>query len=167
VQKCPKLTFAYPALAKHFPRARFALIVRNPYDTIRSFLFRRGLPGDAARIERPLALLPEKLEGHYIDRLAHRWNLAVEVALDHPENVTKIHYEDFREDKIGEIARLADSLGLTAQHDITRWLDIDYKPRSHSGTTVEQFFDAENFARISTICGENMVRMGYPARAIS
>ncbi|NRD89387.1 hypothetical protein C8024_07895 [Sphingopyxis sp. BSNA05] len=139
LQKCPKLTFAYPALVQHFPLARFALIARNPYDTIRSFLFRRGLPGDATRIERPLALLPEKLEGHYIDRLAHRWNLAAEVALDHPEHITKIRYEDFREDKIGEIARLADSLGLTAQHDVTPWLDIDYKPRSHTGTTVEQF----------------------------
>ncbi len=167
VQKCPKLTFAYPALAEHFPRARFALIARNPYDTIRSFLFRRGLPGDAARIERPLALLPEKQEGHYIDRLAHRWNLAVRVALDNPSSVSKIRYEDFREDKIGEIVRLADRLGLAAPHDITPWLDIDYKPRSHTGTTVEQFFGPENFARIGAICGENMVRMGYPSRAIS
>ncbi len=162
LQKCPKLTFAYDALKERFPAARFALIVRNPHDTIRSFLFRRGLPGDVAELDRPLELLPMQLEGSFIERLAHRWNLAAQVAIDNPGEVVGIRYEDFCADKRAEIDRLAKALGLEPKHDISPWLDVDFKPRSRTGKTPQQFFGDANFERINAICAEHMGNFNYP-----
>lgn len=166
LQKCPKLTFAFDALRAHFPAARFALIARDPRDTIRSFLFRRGLPGDADQLDRPLALLPETLrDDHYVVRLAERWNLAADVALRNQDGVVLIRYEDFVRDKVGEIARLAVRLGLDAPCDITPWLDRPFKPFSAVDGDWEAFFGRSNLERIEQVCGARMQALGYQASA--
>lgn len=164
LQKCPKLTFAFEALRGHFPAARFVLIARDPRDTIRSFLFRRGLPGDAQQIDPPLALLPETLPpGPYIAQLAERWNLAADVALANPQTVVRIRYEDFARDKVGEIARLAERLALEPRHDITPWLDRPFKPFSETSGDWLAFFGPANLALIEAICGERMAALDYAA----
>ncbi|MEI9849745.1 MAG: sulfotransferase [Sphingomonas sp.] len=160
LQKCPKLTFAFEALRRHFPDSRFASIVRDPRDTIRSFLFRRGLPGDAERLPRPLELLPEGLpHDHYVAQLAERWNRAADVALADP--VVSIRYEDFARDKVGEIARLADRLGLAVTRDISPWLAVPFKPYSAMAADRESFFGPANLARIERVCGARMRALDY------
>ena len=169
INKCPKLTFFYPELKSCFPGSTFALIVRDPRDTIRSFLNRRGIPGhlsefESTRIASRLAGYPFLPFPHYIQRLAHRWRLAANVYLNHPNDVVLIRYEDFLDNKSSYIAELAERLGLRNVHDISLKVDEQYTRAGDHRITWQEFFGERNLSLIERICRLDIESLGYPIR---
>ncbi|HIK11901.1 MAG TPA: sulfotransferase [Oscillatoriaceae cyanobacterium M33_DOE_052] len=172
------LTFFYAQLAEYFPQAKFAIVVRDPRANIRSILNRLKIPGN-------LEVLPDsyldnfnsvevkgwrlQLEGklpdvpgaNYIERMAHRWNIAADVYLQHPDKVVLMRYEDFMQDKVGTIGKLTRQLGWEPVNDISDRVDVQYQPRGDRSIAWREFFGAENLRRIETICGDRMQQFNY------
>ncbi|WP_199245425.1 sulfotransferase [[Phormidium] sp. ETS-05] len=172
------LTFFYDQLAEYFPQAKFAIVVRDPRANIRSILNRLKIPGN-------LEVLPEsyldnynsvevkgwrlQLEGklpdvpgdNYIERMAHRWNIAADVYLQHPDRVVLMRYEDFMQDKVGAIGNLTRQLGWEPLNDISDKVDVQYQPRGDRSIAWREFFGSENLRRIETICGDRMQKFNY------
>lgn len=174
IVKEPNLTFFYPHLAERFPDARFAMVVRDPRTNAKSVLDRLGLPGDRDSIPKAqvralrrgwnLMFDPSWLglePGNYVELLAHRWNLCADVYLDRPEAMRLVRYEDFRAAKLETLESLATDLGLERRHDIRARLDRQFQPAGNRAVSVEQFFGADNLARIENACKERMRRLGY------
>jgi hypothetical protein len=174
IVKEPNLTFFHAELAARFPRARFAIVVRDPRTNLKSVLDRLGLPGDRrevpAECERELRrgwrLMLEPgwlgLEGEgYVDVLAQRWNRCADVYLEHASAMPLVRYEDFRADKLGTLEALAADLGLEHREDISARLDQQFQPAGDRSVAVADFFGAENLGRIESLCGSRMERFGY------
>lgn len=160
--KCPKLTFLEADLRRCFPAARFVLIVRDPRDTIRSFLHRRGLTGQDTRLDG-LDFLPHLTAPSAIERLGLRWTLTVEPWMRAPESFTLIRYEDFAKDREGAVRSLAATLGLEPRRGLEGHLERAYKPVS-GPYDRQEFYGAANLRRLETVCAAPMERLGY-ARA--
>jgi len=176
IVKEPRLTFLYDELAESFPESKFVFIVRDPRDNLRSILNRLVIPGHLRQLEMRhlegvdpvwMRVLDGRwlgLEGdNYIEMLAARWNRAAEIYLAHSDRIALVRYEDFLEDKIGEITRLATRLGFEPIHDIADRIDVQYQPRGDREVSWPAFFGPENLARIERTCGDVMERFGYRA----
>lgn len=173
--KEPNLTLFHDALRARWPEARFAFIVRDPRDNLRSILDWLRIPGDLERLEpRHMEHVDPGFElvldgrwcgigggDHYVDRLAERWNVLADVWLEHRESMPLIRYEDFLRDKRGELERLARALGCTPRHDIGPALDRAFRPRGRVRAGAAQFFGPRNLARIDSRCAERMRAFGY------
>jgi hypothetical protein len=170
------LTFFLPALRKNFPNAQYLFIIRDPRDNIRSILNRLGIPGGLSSLSQeeiskayvnPIwgwlieGKWPPTQGRTYIEKMAHRWNLATKVFLDSPDTIPFVKYEDFRHDKQVTIKRTAAELGLDSPGKIAHILDRPFqKPGDNSATWLE-FFGGENLSTIETICGPIMCDFGY------
>ncbi len=172
--KEPSLTVFYDELMGRFPESRVVFVMRDPRDNIRSILNRLNLPGDlreldAERLRRVPRAWQHVIDGrwlglkgnHYVDMLAERWNLISGIHLTHCKSVVSIRYEDFVADKVGEIGRLADALGLARERDISDHVDVAFQPRGDRGVRWETFFGLDNLSRIERVCGERMPAEGY------
>lgn len=171
IVKEPSLTFVAPALMNHFGNARAVMVIRDPWQNIRSILERLDLRGDldrvvlgARRINRTwrailagddLGLTPQ----HYIDVLAQRWLRAAEIADALKDRLVLVRYEDFARDKRATIEGLADALSLPVTEDISVIVDRPFQRRGR-GAEPKEFF-GENYARIASICGAKAARHGY------
>ena len=167
------LTFVAEELMARSAVARAIFILRNPLDNIRSILDRlkqRGdLPSlDASRIRAnatwrgilcgaDLGFEPD----HYVAILAKRWQRATDIYERGTDRYVRTRYEDFRADKMGEIARLAAAFDLETPHDISALLECDFQRRGNPHADLRAFFGPENFQRIVDICGESAKRQGY------
>lgn len=181
IVKEPSLTFFYPDLASRFPEARFVFIVRDPRDNIRSLLNAMEIPGDLPRLEErhTRGLYPGwglVLDGrwagidsgeHYVERLAARWARCTEIFLAHREELVLCRYEDFRGDKLGELARLAEALGQPIVADVTGEVDRQFQTRGDRVVGWDAFFGADHLARIERICADGMRACGYAPEARS
>lgn len=181
IVKEPELTFFYKELLGFFPDAKFVFVVRDPRATIRSVLNRLDIPGNleclgeeylesikSLKIWR-FALsgkLPNVLGETYIDKLAHRWNLAAETYLNNCEHITIVKYERFNQNKKESIEQLAGSLGLAVEADISDNVDTQFQPRGNHIVTYADFF-GNNLERIESVCGEQMNKFGYAAQTFS
>lgn len=179
IVKDPYLIFCCDELLKYFPEAKFIFINREPRDNIRSILNRLEIPGNLRELEsnyqEKLPKLPkgsdwrEIIEGllppvsgnNYIERLAHRWNLAVDIYQANRDHLVYIRYEDFLIDKVGFIHDLAKKMKLEPIHDISERVDVQYQPRGDRHITWIDFFGEENLSRIETICKERMKLLDY------
>jgi Sulfotransferase family len=176
ILKEPSLTFFYPELVKHFPHARYAFIIRNPLENIRSILNRLKIPGDLGEINMAdwpeLSYMPTwKLAldstwlgcppGNYIEALAYRWNVAAQVYLENNDDMHLIKYEKFLEDKVGEVDAACHYLGLTPTNDISEFLDRQYQSKGKVGIDPALFFGPENYAKIKKICDPIANEFGY------
>lgn len=174
VIKDPEFAFLYPQLMARFPQAKFVMVVRDPRDNIRSILNRLNIPGDRREIdvmqyeevneEWGKALESTYLEidhDHYIDRLATRWNRAVDMYLRYESNIHLMRYEDFCADKTGAIADLAQRLCIPQINDITDQVNRQYQSRGDREVSWRDFFGAKNLARIEEKCCSRMQGMGY------
>jgi hypothetical protein len=174
--KEPALTFLFDSLIEIFPCRRAVFIVRDPRDNIRSILDRTGLPGDLSttpslddlpagwrRIvdNRWLGLESE----HYIESLAERWNLAMDIYHRHAGRLLLVRYEDFLADKRGCIEALAHRADLRVVHDVSEEVDLPYQPPGDASASWLDGFGRRNLERIERICGERMHRFGYRAAA--
>lgn len=172
--KEPSLTFMYPALKRVFPDAQYVFVLRDPRDTIRSVLDRLALPGDRHDLEQEqlehlppyigwgliLAGVGLPVGETYIDRLALRWRVAAELLLQEGDAFVVARYEEFLQDKAGNIHRLAEQLALPISHDIHAYVDVQFQPVGQRGADWEAFF-GENLARIERICCEPMAVLDY------
>lgn len=171
IVKEPGLTFAAPALMAHFGKSHAVMVLRNPWQNIRSILERVDIRGDGDRLVpgqrrlnrtwrnilagSDLGLAP----AHYIDILAQRWLKAAQIAETLGDRTTIIRYEDFSQHKRATIEILARDLGLPIVADISEKLDHQFQPRGH-GADPRAFF-GQNYARITAICGAKAAQLGY------
>jgi LmbE family N-acetylglucosaminyl deacetylase len=177
VVKDNDFTFLYRSVAREFPEARFAFVVRDPRQNIRSVLNRLKLPGDLD------ALSPEQYDhlstklpgwhsivtgssfgtsgGHYIDVLADRWVRANQVYLDAGDRLVLVRYEDFDAAKRPAVERLAAQLELPVVKDISALQDHQYQPRGDRSIGPRAFFGQANLERIERRCATLMDVYGY------
>ena len=173
IVKEPNLSVLFEQVRSTFPDSPVILIVRDPYDNIRSLLNWMRIPGDRRDIppgaaERLTSVQRSVLHAgwlgiranDYIESLAYRWNLIADVHLDEPDRVGLVRYEDFCADKAGVIGRIAELLGLAVRHDISGEVDRQFQPRGDRSVRRESFFGV-NLARITALCEERMRRLGY------
>src|SRR5205085_10258351 len=134
-----------PRLLDYFPAAQAVFIVREPFQNIRSMLDRLGIAGNLQEFVPRLHKLPNLtwlrvLEGadlalppmHYIDTLALRWQMAVDIYLREPDRYILVRYEDFTSNKRRCIERLARELGLTPDRPFEHLLDYQFQPAGKS-----------------------------------
>lgn len=174
--KEPHLTLLYPELVRFFPEAQFVFIVRDPRDNIRSILNRLNAGGNddhsaSATLTHPNPLWQLVLDGRplgiggasYVERLAERWKQCASIYLDHAPEMHLVRYEDFRDDKVGTVDRLAAALGLPRQNDISDRVDWQYQPRGDRSVPWREFFGTTNLELIEEICREQMMMLNYPS----
>jgi hypothetical protein len=170
IVKEPNLTFFHDELIRRAPSARCVFVVRDPRDNVASILDRLGIPGNLAALgEEQCAAVDPGSElvldgswlgieagGHYVERLAARWNACVDVYLARQADLVLVRYEDFVADKVGEIERLAARLGLEGGRDIRGRVDTPFQPAGSRSSDWSTFFGQENLTRIERICGDRM-----------
>ncbi len=172
--KSTDLTFLFDKLGNYFPEAEFVFIQRDPRANIRSILDRLNISGNQNKLtDGQWAKVPPgwrpvldgkwlNLSGeNYIEILAARWNFCADLYLKQCQIFKICKYEDFLENKIGEIQRIAGSLGLEIKNDISEYLDVEYQPKGRNKDAYWQIFFGDNFARINKICGERMRSFDY------
>ncbi|MFW5879863.1 MAG: sulfotransferase [bacterium] len=169
------LTIFFDELTQYFPKAKFVFVVRDPRTNIRSILNRVGVPGNLDSLtnwsQKPhIPLGWEKvingkwlgLDGdNYISMLAQRWNFMTEIYLNNKENFVLTRYEDFVEDKVGEISRIANKLSLTPNYDISSKINIQYQPKGKNDVSIQSFYNKANLDRIEQTCHRHMKSIGY------
>jgi hypothetical protein len=175
VIKDPNLTLLFEPLKERFPQARFAMIVRDPRDNIRSILDRLDLPGDRTQLTgEERASLPEGwrrvINGDdfgvvgdtYIDRLAERWTRMARTYLDNASDFALIRYEDFLDGKVSAIDSLASRLGLPIENPIQDQVDRQFQPRGQRrDVDWLSIYGERNLERIERRCGKAMQALGY------
>ena len=177
--KDPYLIFFCDELLKHFPEAKFVFINRDPRDQIRSILNRLEIPGNLRELELNYreklpklpkgsdwpqiieGLLPPISGNNYIERLAHRWNLAVDIYQANRDCLIYIRYEDFLLNKVDFIKELAKKIQLEPTHNISNRVDFQYQPRGDRHITWIDFFGEDNLFKIESICKERMKLFDY------
>lgn len=177
--KEPHLTPFLDQLREHFPDARFAVVVRDPRDNIRSLYDYLEIPGDCAepRLSSSRRVARWKswrmvvdggwlgLDGRQgLEHLAHRWNMCADVYLHNRDQVILVRYEDFLADRLGLVRSLGKSLGLGvgSAHVAAERAGQAFQPLgAHRGAAPLAFFGPENLAMIDRICAERMSALGY------
>tara|TARA_B100000674_G_C37946168_1_gene965038 strand:- start:725 stop:1567 length:843 start_codon:yes stop_codon:yes gene_type:complete len=173
--KEPHLSIFFDELKTEYPESKFVMIIRNPFDNIRSILDRLDVKGKKNLLNEKdrkkffhswKLLLNNKWIGgsknHYIEVLAERWNTISNVYLDNKENIILVKYEDFISDKSNTIQLLAKKLELTQNGEISHLLDKQFQPKGRrKNQDVKVFFGDENYSKIYEICEENMNKIGY------
>jgi len=174
VVKDATLSLFFPQTARHFPRSRFVMVMRDPRDNLRSILNRLKLRGDLPDLspEVMAGMIPAwrlivdgrwlGLRGeNYIERLAARWDLIASTYLTHANRMILIKYDDFVKDKARAIERLARALGREPRHDISDKVDVQYQSRGDRDVKWTEFFGPDNLARIERVCADRMAALGY------
>jgi hypothetical protein len=108
--KSPSNTSRITALLDLFPNAKFAYIQRDPYDTVRSYERLIRLMNDWHALQRA------DFDGLLVKQLEVYRDMAT-AYLDQRElipdgHLVEMRYEDLEHDKVGQIRRLYDALGL-------------------------------------------------------
>ena len=173
--KEPHLSIFFDELKTEYPQSRFVLIIRNPFDNIRSILDRLDVQGNKTLLNEKdkkkffhswkLLLDNEWIGGsknHYIEVLAERWNTICNVYLENKENIILVKYEDFTKNKVKVINELAEKLNLTVSRDVEKILDYQFQPKGKNrNTDPEKFFGKENYNKIIKICSSELRQLGY------
>ncbi len=175
--KEPNLTFLLPELLRLHPRSRFVFVARDPRANIRSILNRLQIPGNLRTVDpadypelSPMweAILFNFWVGdparalNYVARSAERWQQATDLYLAHQDRVRLIRYEDFRGAKVEAIQQLARELDLSAPHDISRWVDVQFQPAGRPVSDYLSFFGQANLTSIEQECAAGMRQLAYP-----
>ncbi len=178
IVKEPSLTLFHDHLVEHFPESKSVFVIRDPRDNIRSILQRLKIPGDLPQLEerycgevtRAWALVLWGswfgIQGeNYIEMLAGRWNAMADVLLKNRDRMIYVRFEDFLENKLGVIDRLAKDLGIPRRYDISDKTDIQYQPPGDRSVKWVDFFGSENKQRIERVCRDWMLELGYEVGA--
>jgi hypothetical protein len=174
--KEPMMTFFADQALELFPNSKAIFIVRDPRDNIRSLLNRRKLSGALENISGLKMAAGKTLvgdldvwggisDGHnYIDQMAVRWNAAYEQYQNHSDRLLLVRYEDFLSDKLGFIADLASSVGLSQKASIKSSVNVQYQPKGNNQATYTDFFGEKNLRKIERHCEENLRELNYPVK---
>lgn len=173
IVKEPTLTFFMDELIGLYPDSKYAIIVRDPRDNIRSILNRLNLPGNKKKIsnEELSTMNPfwryiiEGIYGcqgdNYIENLAKRWVLGIEEYNRYKHIFVLLRYEDFIKDKTSSIKELAQKLGLSEKHGISSVMNRQFQPKGDSEISWNDFFGKSNIRRIENICKRHMEQLNY------
>ena len=171
--KEPGLTMYFPQLVSMFPKARYAMIMRDPRSNIRSILTRHKIDGRANSIEPYWNNLGKSWQrifggkgsgipaGSHIENLSNRWNFIAETYLRNCDRFVLLMYEDFVSAKESQIIKLAERLGETPKHEISSHVNVQYQNKSDHSISVHDFFGEKNIKVIEDICCKNMKALGY------
>ncbi|MGB3193590.1 MAG: sulfotransferase [Limnoraphis sp.] len=172
--KEPNLTLFYNQLIDYFPQSQFVFIIRDPRDNIRSILNRLQLPGNLTEIQlEQRQMLTQAWQliidnfglnlpgSNYIEKMAYRWDYMANLYSNNSEKMILIRYEDFLQDKVSQIERLAQKLGLKPINDISDKVNIQFQGRGDRNVKWQDFFEKDNLSRIESICNENMKKFDY------
>lgn len=165
--KDPNLSYFFNQLEKTFNIDQYIVIVRNPFDNIRSILNRLGVPGDKDEIN--IENLPyywhstfgiEKGE-NYVRVLAKNWIKAYEnINMLESDKCILVKYEDFLMDKEKFIGTIASNLKLVEVNDISKLVDHQFQPKGVN-QSKEVFFNDKNINIIYDTCFTKMKYFGY------
>lgn len=170
--KEPNLTFVAKYVQELFPSALLIYVVRDPRQTVRSFLNRIGLSGDRvatpadARLSSARARhifdprLSFNAHNNYIGALALRWKAAAEAYHSLAKPVTLVRYEDFVRDKEQFISQLGVRLGVERKKDIRPLLSKQFQPAGDRRLHWRDFFGA-NYEHLYVGLGDVAGRFGY------
>lgn len=173
--KEPHFSVFYKELKEKFPESIFIMILRNPFENIRSILDRLGVEGtkrslkkeDKKKFFHSWSLLLNNnwiggAKNQYIEALAERWNLITNSYIENENNIILIKYEDFLCNKKEVIHNLSKKLNLKITSDISHLLNKQFQPKGkEKNRNVKYFFGTQNYNRIKHICKENMNKLGY------
>ena len=173
--KEPHLSIFYDELKIEYPNSKFVMIIRNPFDNIRSILDRLNVEGNQTILNKndkkkffhswSLLLNNEWFGGskdHYIEVLAERWNIISNIYLENTDNIILIKYEDFLLDKNKTIQMLAEKLNLKKVKEISHLLDNQFQPKGkRKDVDTKVFFGDKNYSKIYDICKGNMKKLEY------
>jgi hypothetical protein len=175
IVKEPILTFYARELLAKFPIARFAYVVRDPRDNIRSILNRVGVPGNqvaltSAQWNRIQPVWREVIENrhlglhrtNYVERLAERWLAAWRLQAIDPQRLIAVRYEDFIADKIQFTHLLTRRLGFAVRNENPKSIHKQFQVRGERDTSWPEFFGV-NLERINRVCSAAMLELGYDA----
>ncbi len=163
--KEPSFTFFFPELAKHFPEAKFILIIRNPFDNVRSICNRLNVNGNFEGTVDQIGELTfdwelvgdGKYYGHdgvnFIETLAKRANACYKLFVNNQNRIHLFRYEDFVQEKKAEIERLAGLVGLGVTKDISELVDQQFQPKGFD-ISPKEFFNKRNYDLISNACNQ-------------
>ncbi|RTE86828.1 MULTISPECIES: sulfotransferase [Gammaproteobacteria] len=174
IVKEPCLTFFAQELEETFPEAKFLVVLRHPYEVVRSTLQRLKIPAhlESIKFEEWEELVKTKAwrlcldstwlgqpSSNYIEALAWRWKISCDLQKVLP-TAKFIRYEDFKENREAFISNLGIDLGLGQK--VVKALDYNkqYQPKGKQVSGWSDYF-GENIKLINRICGENMELLGY------
>jgi hypothetical protein len=174
--KEPVLTFEYEVLKSIFPKAKFVLIIRNPFENIRSILNRLQIPGNISGLEHTQVdfntrfwkswetVLTADWMGHkndnFIGSMAYRWNWIIDMYHTYIDDITLVKYEDFKADSEEFINKLCAELEVEVVHDFKKISKTQFQPKGKR-VQIEEFFNKENYALIDSITKRNRFLVEY------
>lgn len=174
IVKEPNLSCLYPELKAGFPRAKFAMVVRDPRDNIRSLLDRHQLDGSlpSLDVDQLAALGPAweaiiynrglGIEGkNHIEHMAKRWQFIAQLYQDNAEDMVLVRYEEFKKDKVGTIDALARELGLEPTKNIDSLLERPFQKPGKPIRDYRSYFGEANYATIIESCRVGMKDLRY------
>tara|TARA_B100000902_G_scaffold33428_2_gene40090 strand:+ start:8334 stop:9182 length:849 start_codon:yes stop_codon:yes gene_type:complete len=173
--KEPHLSVFFDELLIEYPKSNFIMVIRNPFDNIRSILDRLKIEGNINKLNENqksnffhswnLLLNNEWIGGdksQYIEVLAERWNIITNTFLQNNDKIILIKYEDFIKNKINEIENLSIKLNLENKNSIEHLLKKQYQPKGkNKNVDLINFYGKENYEKIKNICNKNMIKLGY------
>ena len=173
--KEPHFSVFYQELKSQFPNSKFIMIVRNPFDNIRSILDRLNVNGNITSLDKSdekkffhswnLLLNNKWIKGEktqYIEVLAERWNIICNTYLENKKNMILVKYEDFLLNKEETIMDLSSKLNLENNNKISHLLEKQFQQKGKKqDIDITEFFGEENYQRIQSICKKNMEELRY------
>ncbi|MDR5899471.1 TDP-N-acetylfucosamine:lipid II N-acetylfucosaminyltransferase [Halomonas vilamensis] len=176
IVKEPALSVFLDTLIDLFPDSKFVLIIRNPYQNIRSILNRLGVPGSHKKLSYEdyevfstspawKYVVDSNWLGcdskSYIESLANRWNYIANLAIENKDRIKIVKYEDFVKDKKYYIENLVCDLGFSVEVDVENMVDKQFQPKGNRDVDVKCFFREDNYNLIRSICNSNAEKLGY------
>lgn len=172
--KEPSLSYFIDELPGIFTMDKYILVIRNPFDAIRSVLNRLNLSGDAQNIELELvpyswrSMFRNDKSSNYISAIATRWiSIYRKLQVFEKENCIIVRYEDFLKDKEGYICDLATKLGFVGKNEISHLVNHQFQSKGDRDVNLLEFYGQENFKLIEEICGELMNSYDYHSPSLS
>ncbi len=147
------LNYFAKELVQKFPNTKFAFIVRDPFQAIRSISNRLHVqPGMSLEEIKPnisptwylllsgIPLKPENRSDDYVTNLARLWVLSNDKYEEVKDDCMFISYEDFNKNKAGVIKQMCTEMGFEYKQDISALVDVNYNIKGKAKINLADFF---------------------------
>ena len=101
---------------------------------------------------------------HYVEGLGTLWSSCVAAMERAEKNGVEVHvvrYEDFVKDKRGTVERILAEFGRPVRQDVSAHVDVRFQPKGDHSISVEDFFGADNLARLEDVTRAGAHLFGY------